>query len=90
MRMEKRVNQIRELRDRLKENKADQGLTEQNEKLTLNNTELEKEISDLRRQLAEKDQNARKMQTELEMAQNDVRRLEETSKRNDEEIVTLR
>lgn len=88
--MEKRVNQIRELRDRLKENKADQGLTEQNEKLTLNNTELEKEISDLRRQLAEKDQNARKMQTELEMAQNDVRRLEETSKRNDEEIVTLR
>ena len=90
MRMEKRVNQIRELRDRLKENKADQGLTEQNEKLTLNNTELEKEISDLRRQLAEKDQNARKLQTELEMAQNDVRRLEETSKRNDEEIVTLR
>ena len=90
MRMEKRVNQIRELRDRLMENKADQGLTEQNEKLTLNNTELEKEISDLRRQLAEKDQNARKMQTELEMAQNDVRRLEETSKRNDEEIVTLR
>ena len=90
MRMEKRVNQIRELRDRLRENKADQGLTEQNEKLTLNNTELEKEISDLRRQLAEKDQNARKMQTELEMAQNDVRRLEETSKRNDEEIVTLR
>ena len=88
--MEKRVNQIRELRDRLMENKADQGLTEQNEKLTLNNTELEKEISDLRRQLAEKDQNARKMQTELEMAQNDVRRLEETSKRNDEEIVTLR
>ena len=88
--MEKRVNQIRELRDRLRENKADQGLTEQNEKLTLNNTELEKEISDLRRQLAEKDQNARKMQTELEMAQNDVRRLEETSKRNDEEIVTLR
>ena len=90
MRMEKRVNQIRELRDRLRENKADQGLTEQNEKLTLNNTELEKEISDLRRQLAEKDQNARKLQTELEMAQNDVRRLEETSKRNDEEIVTLR
>ena len=90
MRMEKRVNQIRELRDRLRENKADQGLIEQNEKLTLNNTELEKEISDLRRQLAEKDQNARKMQTELEMAQNDVRRLEETSKRNDEEIVTLR
>ena len=88
--MEKRLNQIRELRDRLKENKADQGLTEQNEKLTLNNTELEKEISDLRRQLAEKDQNARKLQTELEMAQNDVRRLEETSKRNDEEIVTLR
>ena len=88
--MEKRVNQIRELRDRLKENKADQGLTEQNEKLTLNNTELEKEISDLRRQLAEKDQNARKLQTELEMAQNDIRRLEETSKRNDEEIVTLR
>ena len=88
--MEKRVNQIRELRDRLRENKADQGLTEQNEKLTLNNTELEKEISDLRRQLAEKDQNARKLQTELEMAQNDVRRLEETSKRNDEEIVTLR
>ena len=81
MRMEKRVNQIRELRDRLRENKADQGLTEQNEKLTLNNTELEKEISDLRRQLAEKDQNARKMQTELEMAQNDVRRLEETSKK---------
>ena len=90
MRMEKRVNQIRELRDRLRENKADQGLTEQNEKLTLNNTELEKEISDLRRKLAEKDQNARKLQTELEMAQNDVRRLEETSKRNDEEIVTLR
>ena len=90
MRMEKRVNQIRELRDRLRENKADQGLIEQNEKLTLNNTELEKEISDLRRQLAEKNQNARKMQTELEMAQNDVRRLEETSKRNDEEIVTLR
>lgn len=88
--MEKRVNQIRELRDRLRENKADQGLTEQNEKLTLNNTELEKEISDLRRKLAEKDQNARKLQTELEMAQNDVRRLEETSKRNDEEIVTLR
>ena len=88
--MEKRLNQIRELRDRLRENKADQGLTEQNEKLTLNNTELEKEISDLRRQLAEKDQNARKLQTELEMAQNDVRRLEETSKRNDEEIVTLR
>ena len=88
--MEKRVNQIRELRDRLRENKADQGLTEQNEKLTLNNTELEKEISDLRRQLAEKDQNARKLQTELEMGQNDVRRLEETSKRNDEEIVTLR
>ena len=88
--MEKRLNQIRELRDRLRENKADQGLTEQNEKLTLNNTELEKEISDLRRQLAEKDQNARKLQTELEMAENDVRRLEETSKRNDEEIVTLR
>ena len=88
--MEKRLNQIRELRDRLKENKADQGLTEQNEKLTLNITELEKEISDLRRQLAEKDQNARKLQTELEMGQNDVRRLEETSKRNDEEIVTLR
>ena len=88
--MEKRLNQIRELRDRLRENKADQGLTEQNEKLTLNNTELEKEISDLRRQLAEKDQNARKLQTELEMGQNDVRRLEETSKRNDEEIVTLR
>ena len=88
--MEKRLNQIRELRYRLKENKADQGLTEQNEKLTLNITELEKEISDLRRQLAEKDQNARKLQTELEMGQNDVRRLEETSKRNDEEIVTLR
>ena len=88
--MEKRLNQIRELRDRLRENKADQGLTEQNEKLTLNITELEKEISDLRRQLAEKDQNARKLQTELEMGQNDVRRLEETSKRNDEEIVTLR
>ena len=88
--MEKRLNQIRELRDRLRENKADQGLTEQNEKLTLNITELEKEISDLRRQLGEKDQNARKLQTELEMAQNDVRRLEETSKRNDEEIVTLR
>ena len=88
--MEKRLNQIRELRDRLRENKADQGLTEQNEKLTLNITELEKEISDLRRQLGEKDQNARKLQTELEMGQNDVRRLEETSKRNDEEIVTLR
>ena len=88
--METRKKQVRELRDRLAENKADEGLMDLNEQLSARQSELEGSVGTLQRQLAEKEVDARKAQTDLESANSEIRRMEGIARRNDEEIVTLR